>query len=222
MVAGFQAEQPSSCGLQGKMVLHFAGDKGLRAQGQRTGPFIAASTGANGYPRNAACLPHGANHRVQRVGHMGGKLLCVHGNGKVASAQIAFAGDVCQAQAMGQHIVDAAGGAVQVGVGAEHVQAVVGQRKNETSFVRSAQHLLDGGKHDGVMGNDQVSANGQGFLDNGRRYVHSHENTVDFSGRVAHQHTGIVKGHLRVVGSDGIDEVINILHGQHRDSSNRD
>lgn len=107
-------------------------------------------------------------------------------------------------------------------MGAKHVQAVAGQRKNEPSFVRSAQHLLNRGKHDGVVGDDQVSANGQGFLDNGRRYVHSHENTMDFSGRIAHQHTGIIKGHLRVVGCDGIDEVINILHGQHRVSSNRD
>lgn len=94
MVAGFQAEKPSIRSLQGKMVLHFAGDKGLGTQGQRTGPFITASTGANGYPRNAVRLPHGTNHRVQHVGHMGCKLLCVHGNGKVAGTQIAFAGDV--------------------------------------------------------------------------------------------------------------------------------
>lgn len=31
--------------------------------------------------------------------------------------------------------------------------------------------------------------------------------------RVANQHTGIVKGHLRVIGRKGVDEIIHILHG---------
>lgn len=169
MVAGLQAEKTSIHGFQGEVVLHFASDKGLRTQGQRTGPFIAAGSGANGHPGDAAGLSHRANNGVQRVGYMGGKLLGTHGGGQVACAQIAFASDVCQAQALGQHIVDAASGTIQVGVGAEHVQAVASQRENEPPFVGGGQHLLDGGEHDGVVGDNQVCASVQGLLDDGRR-----------------------------------------------------
>lgn len=129
-MASLQAEKASIHGFQGEVVLHFASDKGLRAQGQRTGPFIAASTRANGHPGDAFRPPHGANNGVQRVGHMGGKLLGTHGGGQVASTQIAFAGNVRQAQALSQHIIDAASSTIQVGVGAEHVQAVLSQRED--------------------------------------------------------------------------------------------
>lgn len=90
---------------------------------------------------------------------MGGKLLCVHGGGKIARPQVAFAGDVRQPQTLGQHVIDAAGGAIQVGVGAEHVQAMPGQRENKPPFIGRGQHLLDRRKHDRVMGDNQVSAN---------------------------------------------------------------
>lgn len=194
-------------------MLHFAGNKCLCAQCQRTLPFIAASTGANRDPGDALTLTHGPHHRIQRVRCMGCQGLSGHGSGQVANTQVPLSSDVRQAQALGQYVIDAAGGAVQVGVSAQHVEVMLRQLQNHPPLIAGGQHLLDRGKHDGVMSNDQVSANGEGFLNNRRGQIQGNKNAANLRRRAAHQHTGIITGHLGAIGSQGIDEIINILHG---------
>lgn len=220
MVAGLQAEKACVHGLQGVVMLHFSGNKGLGTQLKGAWPFIAAGAGADGHTGDALAAAHGADNRVQGPGHMVGQLLGSHGEGQVACAEVAFAGDVHQPQTLGQHIVDAAGGAVQIGVGTKQVHAVPGQHQNHLSFIAGGQHLLDGGEHDGVMGDNQVCPQADSLGNDGRRDIHGKENAADFRCRVAHQHAGIVRGHLRFVGRKGVDKVVDLLHGQHMGSSN--
>lgn len=150
-------------------MLHFAGNKCLCAQCQRTLPFIATSTGANGHTGDAFAAAHGANHCVQRTGYVGGQLGCGHGGRQIAGTQVAFAGNVGQPQPLGKHIVDAAGSAVQVGVGAEHTDAVLRQVQNQPTFIAAGKNLLHRRKHDGVMGENEVGTGGKRLLDNRRR-----------------------------------------------------
>lgn len=212
-MACLQAKQTSIHGFQRVMVFHFSGEKGLSTQGQRSGPFITASAGADRYPGDALALAHGSHHRIQRVGCMGCQGLDSHGSGQVANAEITLSGDVCQAQALGQYVIDAAGSAVQVGVSAQHVKVMLRQLQNHPRFIAGGQHLLDRGKHDRVMGNDQIGTNDDGFLNNRRGQIQGNKNAADLRRRVAHQHTGIITGHLGVIGGQGVNEIMNILHG---------
>ena len=121
---------------------------------------------------------------------------------------------------MRQRIVAAARGLIQIGVGCDEADVCADQPAEQLGLIIGFHQALDGAEHHRMMGDDQICTVGDGLVNDGIRHIQGKVDACDGLIRMAQQQPGIIKAQLGVKGGALVDEINNLLYGQHVSSSN--
>ena len=104
-------------------------------------------------------------------------------------------------------------------MGGNERHAGANHAENQPGFILRGHQALDGGKHQRVMGDNQVSPGGFRLVQHTPGHVQGHMDTPHRHCRVAQQQPRVVEVFLSAEGGHPVNDLVNILYSHHDKAS---